>query len=269
MTSRKLFKKARKIAKKFPDVPVIIFIDEIDALLPLRDSGTSGVSARTIPQFTSEFDGIKALNGVIVVATTNRQDLIDAAVLRRFQIKIKVDRPNEKAVRAILAKYLTKDLFFDKKYFVDSYATGEQFSELNSDSKSIANYLIDETIKKIFDHRNDKKRLQLIFRNGETKVLHFSDLISGAIVKDIVNRVKLLSIKAEIADDAAGGISKEHLLTVIEQKYEETFSALEHISLPDKWVKTNGIDTDSRIVVNVRMISPEEKNNSKQVGFKF
>src|SRR5215468_1523253 len=169
---REVFKKARDKASE--NVPVVIFFDEMDSLFRMRGSGiSSDMEATVVAQFLSEIDGVESLNNVIVIGASNRQDLIDPAVLRpgRLDLKIKVNRPDANAAREIFAKYLTKDLPFHR-------STEERYG---SDPVKIVEGMIADTIDRMYTTNEDNKFLEVTYAKGEREIFYFKDFASGAM----------------------------------------------------------------------------------------
>src|SRR5918999_3336518 len=108
---RVIFQRAKEKAQE--GFPVIVFFDEMDSIFRIRGSGiSSDVENTIVPQLLSEIDGVETLKNVMVIGASNREDLIDPAILRpgRLDVKIKIERPDHGAAADIMSKYLTIDI---------------------------------------------------------------------------------------------------------------------------------------------------------------
>ena len=191
---REVFKKARDKASE--DVPVVIFFDEMDSLFRMRGSGiSSDMEATVVAQFLSEIDGVESLKNVIVIGASNRQDLIDPAVLRpgRLDLKIKVHRPDAAAAKEIFLKYLTTDLPF--------HATAEEM--YGSDPTKVVEGMISDTIERMYTTNEDNKFLEVTYAKGEREIFYFKDFSSGAMIENIVSRAKKRAVKRTIEHERA------------------------------------------------------------------
>lgn len=231
---REVFDRARERAAS--GVPVIVFIDEMDSLLRTRGSGVSSDMETTIvPQFLTELDGIDELNNVIVIGTSNRIDIIDPAVLRpgRLDVKIKVPRPELPQAKSILSRYLTADLPLEEGYKAENMIA----------------LLADEAYA-----RSDSKHVcDIINTQGIASPVYFSDLISGAILRNIVDRVKTKAVKASLASEdkrATVAISREMIMDAVEEEYVETVDSVSQTTV-EQWARVNGI-----AVGDIRRIEP-------------
>ncbi|MCH7709817.1 MAG: proteasome ATPase, partial [Myxococcales bacterium] len=178
---REVFKKAREKASE--DVPVVIFFDEMDSLFRMRGSGiSSDMEATVVAQFLAEIDGVESLDNVIVIGASNRQDLIDPAVLRpgRLDLKIKVNRPDQDAAREIFSKYLIADLPFHD----------EARAKYGDDPEVIAKRMIEDTIERMYRTDDENKFLEVTYAKGDREIFYFKDFSSGAMIENIVSRAK-------------------------------------------------------------------------------
>ena len=192
---REVFKKARDKASE--NVPVVIFFDEMDSLFRMRGSGiSSDMEATVVAQFLSEIDGVESLNNVIVIGASNRQDLIDPAVLRpgRLDLKIKVNRPDANAAREIFTKYLTSDLPFHQN-------AQERYG---SDPAKIVDGMISDTIDRMYTTNEENKFLEVTYAKGEREIFYFKDFASGAMIQNIVSRAKKRAVKRTIEHNERG-----------------------------------------------------------------
>lgn len=208
---RDLFAQAR--ARRQEGALPFIFIDEAESILGTRRASRSfNISSTLVPMFCSEMDGIESLRDVVIILASNRPDLIDPAVLRpgRIDRKIKVARPNREASADILKVYLTNDLPLDASVVVE-----------RGDSEKALNSLVDQVIEAIFKKGDENRLLSIRLRNGQSKVLYRSDLVSGAILSSIVQRAKEKAIDRTIQAGAPAGILAKDLLDAVTEEFRE------------------------------------------------
>ncbi|MBI5137896.1 MAG: proteasome ATPase [Nitrospirae bacterium] len=249
---REIFEKAKEKADK--GVPVIIFFDEMDSLFRTRGSGVSSDMESTIvPQFLAEIDGVERLRNVIVIGATNRQDLIDPAVLRpgRLDVKIKVDRPDEDAARAIFAKYLTADLPLHPDAF-------EHKGEPAGDAVA---RMIDGVVEHMYADTEDNQFLEVTYANGEREICYFKDFASGAMIEGMVARAKKYAIKRAIEQNQKG-IRVDDLLAAMRQEFREN-EDLPNNTNPDDWAKIAGRKGER--IANIRTITNEPGGEPKEI----
>ena len=200
---RLIFQRAREKAEE--GVPVIVFFDEMDSLFRTRGTGiSSDMESTIVPQLLAEIDGVEALRDVIVIGASNREDLIDPAILRpgRLDVKIKIERPDQGAAAQIFSRYLTPDLPLDQTE-VDRLGGG--------DPAKATQAMIEATVAEMYSTEEDNRFLEVTYQNGDKEVLYYRDFSSGAMIENIVRRAKKLAIKREIADQG-GGIRTDDLL---------------------------------------------------------
>lgn len=247
---REVFSKAKEKAEE--GMPVVVFFDEMDALFRTRGTGiSSDVESTIVPQFLSEIDGVESLRNVIVIGASNRQDLIDPAILRpgRLDIKIRIDRPDKDAAKDIFGKYLMADLPFHK-------------SELEMDGmdpKKAVDRLVNITVEHMYSLEEENKFLEVTYANGEKETLYFKDFVSGAMIEGIVARGKKYAIKRMITT-GEGGIKGEDLLTAIKDEFKEN-EDLPNTTNPDDWAKIAGKKNER--IVNIRTISGKGKESRR------
>src|SRR2546430_6474999 len=223
---REEFKKAKE--KADDGYPVIVFFDEMDALFRTRGSGiSSDIESTIVPQFLSEIDGMESLRNVIVIGASNRQDLIDPAVLRagRLDGKIKISRPDATAARDIFSKYGVPDLPF----------APEEVERHAGDRNTLVDRLIGMTVEAMYAASDENKCLEVTYANGEKELLYFKDFASGALIEGIVSRAKKYAIKRVIATQAKG-IKADDLLRAIREEFKE-HEDLPNTTNPDDWAK--------------------------------
>jgi proteasome-associated ATPase len=248
---REVFKKARDKAAE--DVPVVIFFDEMDSLFRMRGSGiSSDMEATVVAQFLSEIDGVESLNNVIVIGASNRQDLIDPAVLRpgRLDLKIKVNRPDRAAARDIFDKYLSRDLPFH----------AEAQGKYGSDPEKIVSGLIDDTIERMYATTEDNKFLEVTYAKGEREIFYFKDFASGAMIENIVARAKKRAVKRMI-ERGERGIRLEDLVESVNDEFKEN-EDLPNTTNPDDWARISGRKGERIINVRTLMTGISRKERS-------
>src|ERR1700712_861068 len=198
---RLVFQRARE--KSEEGWPVIVFFDEMDSMFRTRGSGiSSDMESTIVPQLLAEIDGVEGLRNVIVIGATNREDLIDPAILRpgRLDVKIKIERPSAEAARQIFSRYLTDEIPLAEGVSVPS--------------------MIDSTVEQMYRTDADNQFLEVTYQNGDKETLYFKDFASGAMIENIVRRAKKLAIKRVIAGGARG-VSERDLIDGIKQEYRE------------------------------------------------
>jgi len=248
---REVFKKAREKASE--DVPVVIFFDEMDSLFRMRGSGiSSDMEATVVAQFLSEIDGVESLNNVIVIGASNRQDLIDPAVLRpgRLDLKIKVHRPDALAAREIFSKYFTQDLPF--------HASAE--STFGSDPEKIVDGIIAKTIDHMYRTTEENKFLEVTYAKGEREIFYFKDFASGAMIENIVSRAKKRAVKRTI-EHGERGIHLDDLIESVNDEFKEN-EDLPNTTNPDDWARISGRKGERIINVRTLMTGISRKEQS-------
>jgi len=198
---REIFVKAREKANE--DVPVVIFFDEMDALFRTRGTGiSSDMESTIVPQLLAEIDGVEGLKNVIVIGASNRQDLIDPAILRpgRLDVKIRVERPDAAAAVDIFHKYLTTEIPI----------AADETRQSAGDAQAAVDRMITTTVEAMYGHGDDNRFLEVTYANGEKEVLYFMDFASGAMIESIVRRAKKLALKRYI-DRGEKGIATDDL----------------------------------------------------------
>ncbi len=248
---REVFKKAREKASE--EVPVVIFFDEMDSLFRMRGSGVSSdMEATVVAQFLSEIDGVESLKNVIVIGASNRQDLIDPAVLRpgRLDLKVKVQRPDAEAARSIFQKYLTADLPFH----------AEAQEQYGSDAQKIVDGVINETVDRMYSTEEENKFLEVTYAKGEREIFYFKDFSSGAMIENIVARAKKMAVKRMI-DHEERGIKAEDLIEAVNAEFKEN-EDLPNTTNPDDWARISGKKGERIINVRTMMTGISRKERS-------
>ncbi len=226
---RLVFQRARE--KSEEGWPVIVFFDEMESLFRTRGSGiSSDIESTIVPQLLAEIDGVETLKNVIVIGASNREDLIDPAILRpgRLDVKIKIERPDMAAARQIFARYLTEDLPLD----------AEAVAAAGGDKAAALDTMIEATVSEMYRDDEANQFLEVTYQNGDREVMYFKDFSSGAMIENIVRRAKKLAIKRLIGG-GSGGIGLEDLEAAIHQEYKE-HEDLPNTTNPDDWAKISG-----------------------------
>jgi proteasome-associated ATPase len=227
---RLVFQRAREKAEE--GVPVIVFFDEMDSLFRTRGTGiSSDMESTIVPQLLAEIDGVETLKDVIVIGASNREDLIDPAILRpgRLDVKIKIERPSETAAEQIFARYFTTTLPLDE---------GDVHEFGGGDRDKAVQVIIEKTVREMYRADEENRFLEVTYQNGDKEILYFKDFSSGAMIENIVRRAKKLAIKRALADQG-GGIRLSDLLESIKQEYKEN-EDLPNTTNPDDWAKISG-----------------------------
>jgi proteasome-associated ATPase len=238
---REVFKKAREKANE--TTPVIVFFDEMDALFRVRGSGiSSDVEITVVAQFLSELDGLESLENVIVIGASNRQDLIDPAVLRpgRLDIKIKVDRPNKAAAKDIFSKYLVSDLPLHE----------EVLRQWGQDRQAATAWLIEQACEHMYSTRDENKFLEVTYAKGDREIFYFKDFASGAMIENIIARAKKLALKRYLSVQEKG-IKLADLLGSVQGEFKEN-EDLPNTTNPDDWARISG--TKGEKIINIRTL---------------
>jgi proteasome-associated ATPase len=246
---RLVFQRARE--KSEEGWPVIVFFDEMDSLFRMRGSGiSSDMESTIVPQLLAEIDGVETLKNVIVIGASNREDLIDPAILRpgRLDVKIKIERPDEEGAAAIFGRYLTADLPLDESE-VQSLGGGDRDKAVRA--------MIERTVADMYNTDPENRFLEVTYQNGDKEVMYFKDFSSGAMIENIVRRAKKLSIK-RFLETGNKGICVQDLLASIRQEYKE-HEDLPNTTNPDDWAKISG-KKGERIVYVRTLIADEDKS---------
>jgi proteasome-associated ATPase len=227
---RMIFQRAREKAEE--GMPVIVFFDEMDSLFRTRGTGiSSDMESTIVPQLLAEIDGVETLRNVIVIGATNREDLIDPAILRpgRLDVKIKVERPNADSANQIFSRYLTADVPI----------AAHEVTELGGgDSDKAVRVMIERTVEEMYRTDDDNRFLEVTYQGGDKEILYYKDFSSGAMIENIVRRAKKLAVKREIAAGERG-IRLTDLIESIRQEYHES-EDLPNTTNPDDWARISG-----------------------------
>jgi len=252
---REVFAKARDKAAK--GNPVIVFFDEMDALFRTRGSGiSSDMESTIVPQFLAEIDGVESLHNVIVIGASNRQDLIDPAVLRpgRLDVKIKIPRPEKQGAKDIFGKYLTPDLPYAK----------EELDRHGGDPSVMVAHLIEITAEAMYAVTEENRFLEVTYANGEKEMLHFKDFSSGALIEGIVSRAKKVAVKRAIGTGERG-IREEDLIRAMREEFKSN-EDLPNTTNPDDWARISGKKGEKIVHVRTMTHGSEESREIETVS---
>jgi len=248
---REIFVKAREKAAE--DVPVIVFFDEMDALFRTRGSGiSSDVETTIVPQLLAEIDGVEHLRNVIVVGASNRQDLIDPAILRpgRLDVKVKIERPDRVAAVDIFNKYMTADLPIHQS----------ELSQHGGDIQPALDRMIAAAVEEMYSLEEENRFLEVTYANGDKEVLYFKDFASGAMIESVVRRAKKLALKRYI-QTSEKGINLDDLLNAVREEFKEN-EDLPNTTNPDDWAKIAGKKGERIVYVKPLMGETKEKQRA-------
>jgi proteasome-associated ATPase len=249
---REIFVKAKEKAAE--DVPVVVFFDEMDALFRTRGSGiSSDVETTIVPQLLAEIDGVEGLKNVIVIGASNRQDLIDPAILRpgRLDVKIKIDRPDRQAAGDIMAKYLTPDIPMHE----------QELGPHGDDISAAIVRLIEMAVDAMYSTGDENRFLEVTYANGDKEVLYFKDFASGAMMESVVRRAKKLALKRYIGSGEKG-VKLDDLLAAVREEFKEN-EDLPNTTNPDDWAKIAGKKGER--IVYVKPLTGESKDKHRPV----
>jgi proteasome-associated ATPase len=248
---RLIFQRAKE--KSEEGFPVIVFFDEMDSLFRTRGSGiSSDVENTIVPQLLSEIDGVETLKNVIVIGASNREDMIDPAILRpgRLDVKIKIERPDAGGARDIMSKYLNAGV----PLHPDEMSGG-------TDKQRALDRMIDKTIERMYADTEENRFLEVTYQSGDKEVLYFKDFNSGAMIENIVARAKKQAIK-RLLQSGEKGIKGDDLLTAIRMEFKEN-EDLPNTTNPDDWARISGKKGER--IVYVRTLLGDGGEDGRQV----
>jgi len=252
---RLVFQRAREKAEE--GMPVIVFFDEMDSLFRTRGTGiSSDMESTIVPQLLAEIDGVETLRNVIVIGASNREDLIDPAILRpgRLDVKIKIERPDEGAATQIFARYLVTDVPIDP----------DEIRTLGGgDPAKAVQVMIERTVAEMYRTDDANRFIEVTYQNGDKEVLFFKDFSSGAMIENIVRRAKKLAIKREIPGGTRG-IKTDDLLRAIRQEYKE-HEDLPNSTNPDDWAKVSGKKGERIVYLRVLLTEDQEVTGGRAI----
>ncbi len=247
---RLVFQRAREKASE--GMPVIVFFDEMDSIFRTRGSGVSSDVENTIvPQLLSEIDGVEGLENVIVIGASNREDMIDPAILRpgRLDVKIKIERPDAEAAREIFSKYVVSQLPLHP----------DDVTEHGGSAEATVSEMIQRVVERMYSETQENRFLEVTYANGDKEVLYFKDFNSGAMIQNIVDRAKKMAIK-EFLETGRKGLRVSHLLSACVDEFSEN-EDLPNTTNPDDWARISG-KKGERIVYIRTLVSGKSGNEA-------
>ncbi|MCW2507316.1 MAG: putative family ATPase [Modestobacter sp.] len=250
---RLVFQRAREKASE--GTPVIVFFDEMDSIFRTRGSGiSSDVESTIVPQLLSEIDGVEGLENVIVIGASNREDMIDPAILRpgRLDVKIKIERPDAEAARDIFGKYLTTTLPIH----------ADDLAEHGGSREATIAGMIQSTVERMYTETEENRFLEVTYANGDKEVLYFKDFNSGAMLQNIVDRAKKMAIKDRL-ETGVGGLRVGHLMAACVDEFKEN-EDLPNTTNPDDWARISG-KKGERIVYIRTLISGKGTESGRAI----
>jgi proteasome-associated ATPase len=243
---RLVFQRARE--KATDGTPVIVFFDEMDSIFRTRGSGVSSdVETTIVPQLLSEIDGVETLENVVVIGASNREDMIDPAILRpgRLDVKIKIERPDAEAARDIFSKYLRTDLPLH----------ADDLAEHGGSREATVQAMIQRVVERIYTEADENRFLEVTYANGDKEVLYFKDFNSGAMIESIVSRAKKYAIK-DFLETGQKGLRLQHLMTACVDEFKEN-EDLPNTTNPDDWARISGKKGERIVYIRTLVTSPK------------
>ncbi|MDQ2749225.1 MAG: proteasome ATPase [Actinomycetota bacterium] len=250
---RLVFQRAREKASE--GAPVIVFFDEMDSIFRTRGSGVSSDVENTIvPQLLSEIDGVEGLENVIVIGASNREDMIDPAILRpgRLDVKIKIERPDAEAAQDIFSKYILTGLPIHK----------DDLAEHGGDAQATVSAMIQNTVERMYSESEENRFLEVTYANGDKETLYFKDFNSGAMIQNIVDRGKKMAIK-DLLTTGQRGLRMQHLLAACVDEFREN-EDLPNTTNPDDWARISG-KKGERIVYIRTLVSGKSNDSGRAI----
>ena len=250
---RLVFQRAREKASE--GTPVIVFFDEMDSIFRTRGSGVSSDVENTIvPQLLSEIDGVEGLENVIVIGASNREDMIDPAILRpgRLDVKIKIERPDAEAARDIFSKYITRTLPIH----------ADDLAEHGGNVDATVSAMIQHTVERMYSEAEENRFLEVTYANGDKETLYFRDFNSGAMIQNIVDRGKKMAIK-DLLTTGQRGLRMQHLMAACVDEFREN-EDLPNTTNPDDWARISG-KKGERIVYIRTLISGKGSETGRAI----
>ncbi|MBS4730443.1 proteasome ATPase [Mycobacterium sp. SM1] len=250
---RLIFQRAREKASE--GTPVIVFFDEMDSIFRTRGTGVSSdVETTVVPQLLSEIDGVEGLENVIVIGASNREDMIDPAILRpgRLDVKIKIERPDAEAAQDIFSKYLTEDL----------PVHADDLAEFGGDRALCIKGMIEKVVDRMYAEIEDNRFLEVTYANGDKEVMYFKDFNSGAMIQNVVDRAKKNAIKS-VLETGQPGLRIQHLLDSIADEFAEN-EDLPNTTNPDDWARISG-KKGERIVYIRTLVTGKGSSTSRAI----
>jgi proteasome-associated ATPase len=250
---RLIFQRAREKASE--GTPVIVFFDEMDSIFRTRGTGVSSdVETTVVPQLLSEIDGVEGLENVIVIGASNREDMIDPAILRpgRLDVKIKIERPDAEAAQDIFSKYLVTTL----------PVHADDLAEFEGDRGACIEAMIEKVVERMYAEIDDNRFLEVTYANGDKEVMYFKDFNSGAMIQNVVDRAKKNAIKS-VLETGQRGLRIQHLLDSIVDEFAEN-EDLPNTTNPDDWARISG-KKGERIVYIRTLVTGKSSSASRAI----
>jgi proteasome-associated ATPase len=250
---RLIFQRAREKASE--GTPVIVFFDEMDSIFRTRGTGVSSdVETTVVPQLLSEIDGVEGLENVIVIGASNREDMIDPAILRpgRLDVKIKIERPDAESAQDIFSKYLVETLPVHT----------DDLAEFGGDRGACIEAMIEKVVERMYAEIDDNRFLEVTYANGDKEVMYFKDFNSGAMIQNVVDRAKKNAIKA-VLETGQRGLRIQHLLDSIVDEFAEN-EDLPNTTNPDDWARISG-KKGERIVYIRTLVTGKSSSASRAI----
>jgi proteasome-associated ATPase len=251
---RLIFQRAREKASE--GTPVIVFFDEMDSIFRTRGSGiSSDVETTIVPQLLSEIDGVETLENVVVIGASNREDMIDPAILRpgRLDVKIKIERPDAEAARDIFGKYLRTDLPLHE----------DDLAEHGGSREATVDAMIQRTVERIYTEEEDNRFLEVTYANGDKEVLYFKDFNSGAMIENIVARAKKMAIK-DFLENGGKGLRLQHLMAACIDEFKEN-EDLPNTTNPDDWARISGKKGERIVYIRTLVTSAKGSETGRSI----
>ncbi len=251
---RLVFQRAREKASE--GTPVIVFFDEMDSIFRTRGSGVSSdVETTIVPQLLSEIDGVETLENVVVIGASNREDMIDPAILRpgRLDVKIKIERPDAEAARDIFGKYIVPELPLHE----------EDLAEHGGNRRATVEDMIQRVVERIYTEAEENRFLEVTYANGDKEVLYFKDFNSGAMIENIVGRAKKMAIK-DFLETGGKGLRLQHLMAACVDEFKEN-EDLPNTTNPDDWARISGKKGERIVYIRTLVTSAKGQESGKSI----
>jgi proteasome-associated ATPase len=252
---RLIFQRARE--KSNEGYPVVVFFDEMESLFRTRGSGVSSdVETTIVPQLLSEIDGVEGLENVIVIGASNREDMIDPAILRpgRLDVKIKIERPDAESAKDIFAKYLVADLPLHP----------DDLAENGGSPEATVEAMIDAVVTRMYDEAEENRFLEVTYAGGDKEILYFKDFNSGAMIQNIVDRAKKSAIK-DLLTTGQRGLRIEHLMQSCLDEFKEN-EDLPNTTNPDDWARISGKKGERIVYIRTLIKTKEGSEPGKSIS---